>query len=137
MNEFEFKDLKIGMTQEFEHSFNEKDLIKFKEISGDLNPMHLDKESAMNFGFKSNFLYGLLTQSLLSKLSGTIIPGKYSIILSVKSDFLKPVYPNDVLCVKGKVSKLVNATKIVYMETEITRKNEKILRGEMLLKMLK
>lgn len=44
------------------------DLERYAEASGDLNPLHLDKEFAMKAGFEDRVVHGMLNMALLANL---------------------------------------------------------------------
>ena len=44
MNEFRFEDLKVDQMERFEVTISELMMSNFREISGDANPLHSDKD---------------------------------------------------------------------------------------------
>jgi len=78
-------------------------ILKFAELTGDNNPIHLDKEYAIKQGFKSNIVHGMLSASIFSKILGTKFPGNGCIYTFQELKFIKPIYANDLITVKLKV----------------------------------
>ncbi len=70
MNNYRFQDLKIGLTESFDTVITEKMLDNFKDLTGDINPLHCDEDFAKGKGYLSRVCYGMLTASLLSRLGG-------------------------------------------------------------------
>ena len=106
MNEYRFEDLYIGQEEVFSVTVTEEMMKMFLELSGDTNPLHNDKEFALSQGYQDKVVYGLLTTSLISKLVGVLLPGKYCLLQGIEVKYSKPVYVGDVLFVKGTVDEL-------------------------------
>ena len=121
MNEFKFEDLKLDQTERFEVIISEQMMSDFREISGDINPLHSDKDFAIKQNFKDKVVYGLLVSSFYSKLIGVYLPGKYALLNSINVDFLKPVYVKDKLYIEGRIVELDNRFKIINIKSRITR----------------
>ena len=107
-------------------------LDEFKEITGDINPLHQSREFARKKGYTDRVGYGMLTASFLSTLAGVYLPGERSLIHSVETKFLKPVYVGDELTISGKVSETDERFKILKLKVTITnQKSEKVCKGTM------
>lgn len=133
MNKYTFKDIKIGLEEEFQVSITKEMVETFRNITNDINPLHTDIEYAKSKGYEETVIYGMLTSSFLSTLAGVYLPGKYSLIHSVEILFKKPVFiSSNPLTVKGKVIEVNKAFKQFTIKVEILDKNsEKVLRGIM------
>jgi len=71
--------------------YSERDVKKFADLSGDSNPIHLDKEFAKNTIFGERIVHGMLVVSVFSALIANEIPGTGSIYLHQSIDFKSPV----------------------------------------------
>ena len=132
MNEYSFKDLYIGLNESFSILITEYMLDSFKEITGDINPLHCDTGYAKRIGYPRRVVYGMLTSSLLSTLAGVYLPGKYSLIHQVEVKFVKPVYVGDNLTVTGRIVDLNDTVQQLKMDVNIKNQAEaKVLRGIM------
>ena len=80
MNEYRWEELALGLKHEFEATFTEEMARSFAEISGDVNPLHVDRDYAVSAGFSGLVLFGMMTSSLYSKLVGVYLPGKYALL---------------------------------------------------------
>lgn len=127
MNEFKFEDLKLDQTERFEVIISEQMMSDFREISGDINPLHSDKDFAIKQNFKDKVVYGLLVSSFYSKLIGVYLPGKYALLNSINVDFLKPVYVKDKLYIEGRIVELDNRFKIINIKSRITREENNLV----------
>nr|MCR5590424.1 MaoC family dehydratase N-terminal domain-containing protein [Lachnospiraceae bacterium] len=103
MNEYTYEEISIGQKESFSVTVTEEMLEKFRDITGDINPLHNDEEYAVSKGHPKKVAYGMLTASFLSTLAGVYLPGRRSLIHEVSVKFSKPVYPGDVLTIEGEV----------------------------------
>lgn len=106
MNEYVFSDFSVGMTESFQRTVTEEMMDSFREISGDINPMHCDEEFAKAQGFAGRLVYGMLTASLYSTLVGVYLPGKNALFQEVETNFRTPVFIGDTLTVTGEVAEI-------------------------------
>ena len=119
MNVYGFDDVGIGLAAEFSATVTDEMMQLFLKVSGDLNPLHVDAEYALKKGFTSRVVYGLLTSSLYSTLVGVYLPGKYCLLQGIDISFQHPVYIEDVLNVRGEVSYINEAYKMIEIKASI------------------
>jgi len=81
----------IGEKASLTKQITEADVIQFAEVSGDKNPIHLDKEYASQTRFKERIAHGMFTASLISAVIGTRLPGPGNIYVSQTLEFKAPV----------------------------------------------
>lgn len=131
MNTYTLKDLHEGLTQEFEVLLTEEHMQQFQNISGDINPMHIDSEFARSRRMNGRVVYGMLTSSFYSTLVGVYMPGKYALLHSIDIQFLKPVYIGDTLKITGEISEVNETFNQVSMKAAITNQhNVKVSRAK-------
>jgi acyl dehydratase len=100
--------MSLSVDKEYHESyvtFSSRDVDQFAEISGDFNPIHLDKKFALTQGFSDRIVHGAL---LISKVSGIIasdFPGAGTIIGSIEWKFISPVLINQELKMMFSLSK--------------------------------
>ncbi len=104
MNDYTYEQIEVGHKESFKVTVTEEAMDKFREITGDVNPLHKDKEYAKEHGHKDRVAFGMLTASYLSTLVGVYLPGKRSLIHSVDIKFEGAVYPGDELNIEGTVT---------------------------------
>ena len=132
MNNYKFEELSIGSSESFSVTVTEGMMDEFRGITGDLNPLHKDDAFAERRGFKGKAAFGLLTASFLSTLAGMYLPGEDSLIQKVEVHFMKPVYPGDSLEIRGTVTELNEAFRVMALKVEIRNQDGlKVLRGTM------
>lgn len=115
MNSYKFSEILIGLEDSFSVDIDEQLMEKFMEISGDVNPLHTEKDFAQNRGFNNKVVYGLLTSSFYSRLVGVYLPGTYCVLHGIDIKFSQPVYVGDKLTVYGKIVYINKA----YQQLEI------------------
>lgn len=123
MNEYKFSDIQLGLEESFSVTIDSSKLDKFLDISGDINPLHIKSNYAIEKGFNDRIVYGLLTSSFYSTLVGVYLPGKYCILQSIDIQFTKPVYIGDTLTIYGKVSYINEAYKQIEIKAIIKNQN--------------
>ena len=86
------EDFHVGQHVSFSKKFTEEDMWRFIEITGDVNPLHVDEEFARKTKFGRRVLQGMLTASIFSTMVGMLLPGTGAIYRSQTLKFLLPVY---------------------------------------------
>ena len=127
MNEYKIDDLRSGLREGFSRTVTVEMMDAFEKISGDVNPLHRDASFAMERGYPGRVVYGMLTASLYSALAGVYLPGKYCLLRSVESKFLKPVFIGDKLTVIGEVAEVHANLGVATIRVTITnQRGEKV-----------
>jgi len=89
------EDLSVGMEASYAKTITNDDVLAFADLSGDVNPVHLNDAFAAGTIFKKRIAHGFLTGSLFSTVLGTKLPGPGCIYLSQTMKFRAPVYIGD------------------------------------------
>lgn len=132
MNDYLFTDLSIGTTEHFQILITEEMLANFFQITGDTNPLHNDKQFAIEKNYPDRVVYGMLTASFISTLGGVYLPGRHCFIQSVESKFIRPVFIGDVLTITGIVTELHQSVQQAEIKiVMINQNNQKVLRGKL------
>lgn len=132
MNEYKFEDIKEGMKEEFCVVITEDMMNSFRNITGDVNPLHMDKDYALEKGYEDTVCFGMLSASFLSTLAGVYLPGKYSLIQTVEVKFSKPVYPGEELVISGEVTEKNDTFRFIKVKAAAkTKDGEKKMKAVM------
>lgn len=89
--------LNLGEKASLTRQITESDVLRFAEITGDKNPIHIDSEYASRTRFKERIAHGMLIASLISAVMGTRLPGPGNIYVSQNLEFKAPVKLGDVI----------------------------------------
>lgn len=132
MNNYTYEDITVGMKESFSVEITDEMRNKFRDITGDINPLHNDESYAKEMGHKGCVVFGMMTASFLSTLAGVYLPGKKSLIQSTEVSFRKPVYIGDTLTVTGEVTEKNDTFNLFDMKVSIVNQNGvKVLKGNM------
>lgn len=130
-----FSRIKIGSEYSFNRTFSSKDILSFAKLTGDFNPLHINPTHGQKI-FEQNIVHGMLAASLFSTLVGMYCPGKNCLYLSQEIEFMKPIYPNQKVIVKGTVTRKVEALKMLNIKTEVLVEGIVVTRGHAKVKVL-
>ena len=117
-------DFFIGQDIVEEKLFTEDQVRRFAELSGDRNPLHMDERYAGRSRFRGRIVHGILVAGVISKIIGTQLPGEGSIYLEQNIQFRKPVYIDEKIIVKVKITGIAN--NIVTLETNAYKEDESL-----------
>jgi 3-hydroxybutyryl-CoA dehydratase len=117
----------VGLSKTYTKSLTEKDIILFAACSGDLNPIHLDKDYAANTPFGEPIAHGMWTGALISAAIATQLPGPGSIYRSQSLSFKHPVKVGDAVTVTLTVSEIKERAKLVVLECEAHNQDGKLI----------
>ena len=121
----------IGTKDSVTKTISETDVYLFAGISGDFNPVHVNRVEAKKSVFSKQIVHGILVGSLLSNVIGMKLPGPGTIYMEQNLKFLKPVYIGDTITACAEISEIINETKnILRLFTKcINQNNELVVDG--------
>ena len=125
-----FEDLEVGMTDVYSRTITESDIVLFCGISGDTNPLHLNKEYAARTRFRGVIAHGMLPASLISAVLGTKLPGPGAIYVSQNCRFRAPVRAGDTVVARATVTELVAGKHHAHLETTCSVGGRVVIEGE-------
>ena len=121
------RNLNVGDTAQMQRVVLEEDVMKFAELSGDFNPVHLDESYAKTTRFGKRIAHGLFCAAMISALLGTELPGLGTIIISENMHFKHPVYLGDVVTAKVQIISVDKERNRVTVSFCCTNQLEKVL----------
>ncbi len=124
-------ELNIGDRASISKLITERDVIRFAELTGDINPIHMDKFYAEQSVFGERVAHGMLTASLISAVLGMKLPGPGNIYVSQSLKFRAPVKFGDVIEAEVEVVEKIAERNRVHLKT--TCRNQEgtvVLEGE-------
>lgn len=117
------------------YTISEEDIVRFADISGDRNPVHLDAHYAARTQFGGRIAHGFMTGAYISAVLGMDLPGPGSIYLGQTLKFLAPVYIGDTVNVCVEVTGLREEKRLVILRTDcINQQGVVVLTGEATIK---
>lgn len=126
MKEYKFEDLYIGLKASFKMKITEEMMKGFEIMTGDINPLHINREYAKEKGMLDKVVYGMLTSSFYSTLVGVYLPGKRCLLQGIEISFKKPVYIGEEIEIYGEISYLNEAYKIAEIKAYVKNGSKKI-----------
>ena len=117
--------LSIGDVETFSKTISESDIYQFAGITGDLNPVHINKEYAAQTVFKDRIAHGIFLGGLISTVIGTKLPGTGSIYREQVLQFKAPVYIGDTITARVEVQSLLPEKNKITLITTCTNQDGK------------
>jgi len=121
-----FDELSVGQLYSTVNIVTDEDILKFAEVTGDVNPIHLDEDYAKVSVFGERIAHGMISAGYISAIFGTRFPGAGSIYLSQSLKFKAPVKIGDTVETTVSIIGLNEKRKFVS--------DVSVLTGEALLK---
>lgn len=128
------EDLGPGTREVTVRTITAEDVDRFAQISGDLNPIHLDAEFAATTPFGRRVAHGLLTGAIVSA-THTNLTGPGFVYLGQELNFRAPVHIGDTLTATVTVVEIKAAKRVLVLETVVTKQDgTRVLDGRSALK---
>jgi acyl dehydratase len=99
LHNFTYDEITIGQTATYSKTLAERDIILFAEVSGDVNPVHIDPEFAARSMFGERIAHGAWTGSVVSAALALVLPGPGTVYLGQTLSFRAPVKIGDTVTV--------------------------------------
>lgn len=122
-----FDAIKVGETQTLIKNITETDVRKFVDMTGDDNPLHVDRAYAETTAFKDIVVHGMLGASFISTVIGTKLPGTGALWVSQNIEFLLPVRLGDTLTISAKVLRKHERERLLELDTRILNQNQQLI----------
>ena len=123
--------LELGATASVTKQVTETDIVAFAQLSGDVNPVHLNDAYAARTRFKKRIAHGMLSAGLVSAVLGTKLPGPGTVYLSQNLKFRAPVQVGDEVTATATVVAQKEGKPIYTLETVCTNQDGVVvLEGE-------
>lgn len=132
MNHYTYEEINVGQKESFTVTVTEDMQQAFRNITGDVNPLHESESFAKEKGYEGKVVFGMLTSSFYSTLAGVYLPGERSLVHSVEAKYLKPVYIGDTLTIEGKVDEKNDTYRLIRIKAVIkNQKGDKVSKASM------
>ena len=124
------EDLSVGQAAELTKTVTEGDIQSFAQVTGDVNPVHLDEAYAATTPFKTRIAHGMLSAGYISAVIGTRLPGPGAIYVGQTMRFKRPVKIGDVVTAKVTVTDIDQEKARIVLETVCTVGDKAVVEGE-------
>ncbi len=110
-------DFYIGEQASLTRTITEADVNTFAALTGDVNPIHVDKEYASKSRFGRRVAHGTLTGGLIGAVLANRLPGPGAIYLSQQLEFVAPVFLGDTVTAVVEVTSWRPEKRIITLKT--------------------
>ena len=125
-----FDELSVGQSAETTRVVGAGDIEAFAEVSGDVNPVHLDEAYARTTTFGGRIAHGMLAAAYISAVIGNKLPGPGAIYLSQTMRFRRPVKIGDPVTAIVTVKALDETKGHATLETLCQVNGKTVVEGE-------
>lgn len=125
LENYTFDEISIGQSASYSKTIDERDIILFAAVSGDVNPVHLDADFAAGTLFKERIAHGMWTGAIVSAALALTLPGPGAIYLNQNLSFRAPVKIGDTVTVKLTVTEKREDKKYVTLDCNIVNQHDK------------
>ena len=127
----DFEALAVGQSASVTRTVTETDVVLFAGLTGDMNPLHVDREAARRSRFGRRIAHGMLVAGLVSAVLGTRLPGPGCIYVSQSLRFVGPVGIGDTVTARAEIIELIPDRRRVRLHTTCeNQEGEPVLEGE-------
>lgn len=122
-------EMEIGMFAETSMVVSGEKIDTFAELTGDVNPIHVDAEFAAQSIFGKRIAHGALSASLISAILGNDLPGPGAIFVELNMRFRRPAFIDDEITARAEVAEINERTGRIKMKVTCSVNGKQIIRG--------
>ena len=103
----------------FDVVLSEEIVLAFAGLTGDHSPIHVDPQYARTIGLPGCVVHGMLAASFLSTIVGMFLPGRRSLLVSQKVDFVAPIPVGVTVSVSARLVQVSEAARAVTLQFRV------------------
>jgi 3-oxoacyl-[acyl-carrier protein] reductase len=108
----------------------------FAVFSGDRNPLHLETDAALTYGFARPVAHGAIQSAVVSKLIGMQVPGPGAVWMNQSMEWLRPAFVGESLRVEAEIESVSSGAEVMSLLLRASNdKGEKVMQGSARVKM--
>lgn len=119
--------ISIGDNASFSKTVSESDVYNFAGVTGDMNPVHINQQYALQTVFGKRIAHGIMALGFISNVLGTQLPGPGVIYVEQTAKFLKPTAIGDTITATVEVIKIDEEKNRVWLYTYCTNQDSEIV----------
>lgn len=96
----------------------------FQVCSGDMNPLHTNKEYANKKGFPQCVMYGNILNAFVSHFVGMVLPSPDVMIQVQDIQYRKPIYMDDEIVIRATHENVSEAVGVVNFKLKFYRSTD-------------
>lgn len=124
-------ELNIGDRAEFSKTISETDSYLYAGITGDFNPIHVNKAYSQNSIYGERIAHGFLTAGFISTVIGIELPGPGTVYLKQSMTFLRPVMIDETItAVVTVIKKNIEKNRVILKTECFNESKDLVLTGE-------
>ena len=124
------EDLTVGQSAELTREVMATDLQAFADVTGDVNPVHLDEAYAAQTQFAGRIAHGMLGAGYISAVIGTTLPGPGAVYVSQALRFRRPVKIGDAVTARATITTIDAERARVTRATQCLVGGKTVIDGE-------
>ena len=114
---------KINDVYTHDFIYKVEDVLKYAEISGDVNPIHVSEEYSKETIFGRCIVHGYYSISVFSKVYGTLLYPENHILISQNAKYIQPIFTGTEYTAVFTVKEIFPSKNRVLYQNEILEKS--------------
>jgi len=126
-----YNDIKLNSKIVYQRKISEQDIIKYAELTGDKNPIHVNKEYAQTSYFGDIICHGTFLDGIISTGLAQKLPGPGTILLSLEIKYISPIKIDDILEIMLEIADKNEIKKTIIVAFKVhNQKSELVALGQ-------
>ena len=115
--------IEVGQTAELSFTISGDTLRQFITLTGDTSALHADPDFAKRTRYGGLLVHGMCPLLFLSVLDLVQQPGRRAMFRQLKANFNHPIYPDDPLLLRARITEYIREVREVEMEFQIRHRS--------------